>query len=170
VKRTIIILICIILFSLPAFSQAEESSKPLEVGITFDWISKTQMQRDENIAQIQNVIFGAQTDFKYPKKQFKEKYKAFLNDGDYLKNYIETIYYYDAMGNLRWIDSFSDNYPSFPYSSCQYNMSGKLVAGYYYLSDFDQYVFDENKKFKGRWYKENLYNKRAKVVMKRSSW
>lgn len=30
------------------------------------------------------------------------------------KNDLRTVYYYDAMGNLRYVDKFSENYPNFP--------------------------------------------------------
>ena len=188
-----------LLFALPVFSQT------LECGVDFDWISKSQLQRDENIAQIQNIILGDSIVTKYDKKAFRADNAAFLKDADNLKNYDEirsgkqdddkkkycgfyignhfliaygiqdkinmkNIYYYDAMGNLRWLDTFSDNYPSFPYTAYQYNSNGKLIALYYYISDSDQYVFGPDKFFLGRWYKEKLYNKRAKVIMTRSSY
>lgn len=206
-RRKFIIAGLLILFALPVFSQqlTEECAKPYEVGIEFDWISKTQLQRDENIAQIQNSLFSAATVTKYPKKEFREKYTKFLKDKDHLTNYEEishgkkedsdknycgfflknklliaygiqyknnmkNIYYYDAMGGLRWLDAFSDNYPNFPYTSYQYDVNGKLVAAYYYVSDIDQYVFGPNKSFMGRWYKEKMYNKNAKVIMTRSNY
>lgn len=185
--------------ALPVFAQT------LECGITFDWISKTQIQRDENIAQIQNILFSDKTEIKYTKKEFKSEYSEFFKDKDSRQNYIEiskgkkedaekyyasfnlknglliaygiqykknmkNIYYYDAMGNLRWVDVFSGSYPEFPYWSYQYYRTGELVAAYYYVSDYDQYIFDPNKKFKGRWYKEKMYNKNAKVIMTRSSY
>lgn len=194
--------------ALPVYSQTvdnvEENSKPIEVGVTFDWISKTQLQRDENIAQIQNLLFSQETALKYNKKDFKSHYAEFFKDKDARVNYIEisngkkedaqkyycafywkkfliaygvqyknnmkNIYYYDAMGNLRWVDVFSKNYPEFPYISYQYYRNGGLVAAYYYVSDYDQYIFDPNRKFQGRWYKENMYNKNAKVIMTRSNY
>lgn len=195
-----------LLFVLPAFSaDVNEVAKPLEVSVTFDWISKSQIQRDENISQIQNLIFSNGIEQNYPKKEFKAKYSEFLKDSNHWKNYAEitngkkedadkyycgfslknglliaygiqyknnmkNIYYYDSMGTLRWVDVFSDNYPKFPYFSYQYSTNGKLVAAYYYVSDFDQYVFDENRKFKGRWNNEKMYNNKAKVVMTRSNW
>lgn len=203
--KKIIVLILLMSFALPAFSQIfEGNSKPLEAGVTFDWISKTQLQRDENIKQIQDILFNDKAVIKYPKKEFKEKYTSFLIDNDHLKNYedisngkkedsdknycgffwdkllvaygiqyknnMKNIYYYDAMGHLRWVDVFSDNYPTFPYWSYQYYRSGQLVATYYYVSSCDQYIFDSNKKFKGRWYKESLYNRNAKVIMTRSNY
>lgn len=174
-------------------------------GVTFDWISKTQIQRDANIQQIHDIMFQGDTIKKIPKKEFKEQYKAFLKDKNHLKNAAEIAkgkkenknckysgfflknglliaygiqykndvnhnYYYDAMGNLQYVDTFSQEYPNFPYYSSQYRVNGKLVGKFYSLSDYDQYIYDENGKFKGRWYKDKMYNRRAKVVMTRSNW
>ena len=197
--KKIFILLVMMFFTLPVFS------KTLECDVSFDWISKTQLQRDENIAQIQNMILPDSTVIKYPKKAFRAENAAFLKDADYVKNHTEisngkkedadkiycgfllknrmliaygiqykknmkNIYYYDAMGGLRWIDIFSDNYPNFPYTAYQYDSSGNLFAAYYYVSEADQYVYHPNKTFIGRWYKDKFYNKRAKVIMTRSNY
>lgn len=197
--KKILTILILFLFALPAISQT------IEGGVSFDWISKTQLQRDENISQIKNILFTDNTVINFPNKEFKTKYKKFLKDKDNRENYVEiskgkkedkdknysgfflknglllaygiqyknnmkVIYYYDAMGNLRYIDTFSANYPKFPYFSYQYNMKGDMVAAYYYVSDYDQYVFAPNKTFKGRWYKEKLYNRKAKVIMTRSNY
>ncbi len=196
---------------MPAFSTpivetpvSLDEMKPIEIGVTFDWISKSQLQRDENIKQIQDILFSETSAEKYSKKEFKKKYTDFWKNKNYLQDYTEisngkkedtdknycgfywnkmlvaygiqyknnlkNIYYYDSMGGLRWIDTFSDNYPKFPYWSYQYYRNGKLVAAYYYESAYDQYVFDPDKKFKGRWYKDKLYNRNAKVIMTRTNW
>lgn len=203
--KKLIVLFIFTLFALPVYSNTtEEFIKPIEGGVTFDWISKTQLQRDENINDIRDVLFSNNTTMKYTGKEFKEKFSSFLKNSNYLndydeiadgkkedkdkyycgffwkkilfaygvqyKNNLNNIYYYDALGNLKWIDIFSSDYPKFPYWSYQYNINGKLVAAYYYLSGYDQYVFTPDKKFKGRWYKENLYDRKAKIVMTRSSF
>lgn len=209
--KKIIFLLFFISLTLPAFSSPiienpiqNGDIKPIELSVSFDWISKSQMQRDENIAQIKNILFNDDTILKYKKNEFKDKNKAFWRDKNYLKNYedimngkkedseknycgfylgklliaygiqykndMKNIYYYDAMGHLRWIDVFSSQYPNFPYWSYQYYRSGELVAAYYYVSDVDQYVFDEKKKFRGRWYKDKMYNRNAKVIMTRSNY
>jgi len=204
VKRRIITLFIAMLFALPVFSQVEDVAKPLEVGISFDWISKSQIQRDETISQIQGILFKDDTLLKFSKNEFRTQNAEFLKDKDSLKNYedisngkkedndkyycgfywnkfliaygiqyknnMKNIYYYDVMGKLGWVDYFSDNYPNFPYFSYQYKNNGKLVAAYYYVSAADQYVFNPDKKFLGRWYKEKLYNKNAKVIMTRTNW
>lgn len=210
-RKRFLILILTLLLTLPAFATPpsetpaeEESSKTIEAGVTFDWISKSQLQRDENINEIREILFENSYTEKYTRKEFKSMYAEFLKEKDYLKLYDEisqgkkedetrnycgfyvgklliaygiqykknmkNIYYYDAMGNLRWVDNFSDNYPKFPYWSYQYYKTGELVAAFYYVSDDDQYIFSPDKKFKGRWYKDKMYNKNAKVIMTRTSW
>lgn len=208
--KKLILTLLFIFLAIPAFAEPivetpiEVDVKPLEAEITFDWISKTQLQRDENIKQIQNILFSGSTVTKYSKKDFKAKYADFWKQKDYLnlydeisrgikedetryycgfykdklliaygiqyKNNMKNIYYYDAMGGLRWVDVFSDNYPNFPYWSYQYYRNGEMVAAYYYVSDYDQYIFDPNKKFIGRWYKDKCYNKNAKVIMTRTNY
>lgn len=209
--KKIIILCFLTLFALPAFSSpivetpsSIESDKPIEAGVTFDWISKTQIQRDENIKQIQSILFNEKTVLKYQKKEFRQKYAPFWKDKDFLKNYediangkkedsnkyycgfywkkwliaygiqyknnLKNIYYYDAMGNIRFIDYYSANYPNFPYYALQYDTSGKLIGTVYFVSNYDQYIFKPNKTFNGRWYKENMYNRNAKIIMTRSSY
>lgn len=198
-KKRIIFIFVVILFTLPAFSQT------IETGITFDWISKTQLQRDENVAQIQNILFNEKTILKYPKKEFKSRFEEYLRDNNSRQNYIEikngkkedanryyagfysnnglflaygiqyknnmkNIYYYDALGHLRFIDIYSESYPKFPYYALQYDMSGKLIGTIYFVSDYDQYIFNPDKSFKGRWYKEKMYSKNAKVIMTRSNY
>lgn len=210
-NKKIFIALFVMFFALPAFSEPvvnsplmEDADKCLEAGITFDWPSKTQFQRNEEIKQIQNTIFNDKTVMRYSKKEFKKTYAEFIKQKDYLnlydaisngkkedddkyycgfylgklliaygiqyKNNMKNIYYYDAMGSLRWVDVYSSNYPNLPYWSYQYYRDGKMVAAYYYVSTYDQYVFDPNKRFRGRWYKDKLYNSRAKVIMKRSNW
>lgn len=203
--KKIILGLFFIFLTLPAFAEPVENTKPIEIGISFDWISKTQLQRDENIKQIQNILFNEKTILKYNKKEFQTRYKDFLKDKNTVRNYMEIsdgrkedeqnyyagfflkkglliaygiqskknmgyVYYYDAMGNLRFIDIYSSSYPRFPYYSYQYNSSGKLIGTIYFMSQNDQYIFNPDKTFKGRWYKENMYNRKAKVILTRSNW
>ena len=203
---SIIIFILLALLTLPVFSQnTEEITKPLEIGVSFDWISKTQIQRDENISQIQKVLFNEKTILKYPKKEFKIQNAKFSKDKNSMQNYVEikkgkkedpqkyyagfystgglllaygiqyksnmkNIYYYDALGNLRFIDFYSETYPKFPYYALQYNTTGRLIGTIYFVSDYDQYIFNSDKSFKGRWYKEKMYNRNAKIIMTRSNY
>lgn len=60
--KKIIICSMLMFLALPCASKQpeglinEKDAKPIECEITFDWISKTQFQRDEIIKQIQNVL------------------------------------------------------------------------------------------------------------------
>lgn len=86
------------------------------------------------------------------------------------KNDLKTIYYYDAMGKLRYIDKFSDNYPQFPYMSKQYRANGTLVSAIYVISHDMQYMYNANGSFKGAWYKDKMYDRNAKQVLSRNNW
>lgn len=201
----IIVLAIFTIMALPAFSESINDTKPIECGVTFDWITKTQLQRDEKITQIQKILFNNDTVLKYPSKQFKSQYVANLKDNDYVEHYqlvsygkkedaghyyagfflqnglliaygvqnkndLKHIYYYDAMGHLRFVDIYSETYPKFPYYALQYEMSGKLAGTIYFVSQDDQYIFNPDKTFKGLWYKEKMYNRNAKVILTRSNW
>jgi hypothetical protein len=210
--KKIITFLILILFTLPAFAkQAKQppiwtdGNKPIECEVTVDWISKTQLQRDENIAQIQKALFNEKTVLKYPKKEFKAKYSEFSKDKDSMQHYMDissgkkedadkyycgfslkngllvaygiqyknnmkNVYYYDAMGHLKFVDVFSDSYPKLPYYTLQYNTSGKLIGTIYFVSIEDQYIFNPDKTFRGRWYKENMYNRNARIILTRSSY
>lgn len=209
-RKKILTLILFMFLGLPVFSSpvvetpiSFDEAKPLEIGVTFDWVSKSQLQRDENIKQIQDILFSEKTG-ELNRKEFKKEYSAFWKNRNYTndyeeiskgkkedadkyycgfywnkllvaygiqyKNNLKNIYYYDSLGSLRWVDIFSDSYPKYPYWSYQYYRTGKMAAAYYYVSDFDQYVFGTDKSFRGRWYKDKLYNKNAKVIMTRTSW
>lgn len=86
------------------------------------------------------------------------------------KNDLRTVYYYDAMGKLRYIDKFSENYPNFPYMSKQYRANGTLVSAIYVMSKDMQYMYNEDTSFKGAWYKDKMYDRNAKQVLTRSNW
>lgn len=86
------------------------------------------------------------------------------------KNDLKTIYYYDAMGKLRYIDKFSENYPQFPYMSKQYRANGTLVSAIYVMSHDMQYMYNADGSFKGAWYKDKMYDRKAKQVLTRNNW
>ena len=86
------------------------------------------------------------------------------------KNNLQKIYYYDALGNLRYVDEISDNYPNFPYFSKQYTRNGKLVSAIYFISKDMQYMYEPNGEFKGLWYKDKMYDRRGKQTATRSNW
>ncbi len=79
-------------------------------------------------------------------------------------------FYYDAMGNLRYVDFINGYYPDYPYYAIQYRISGTPVSAVYYISEDCQYLFKPNGEFEGVWYKHNLYNKSNKVILTRTTY
>lgn len=77
------------------------------------------------------------------------------------------IYYYDAMGNLKFVDILDRPHDEYPHISYKYDDDGDFEEVSYYISQYDQYVFDEDGDFKGRWYFDKLYDKKAKIIMTR---
>jgi hypothetical protein len=86
------------------------------------------------------------------------------------KNDLKTVYYYDALGKLRYIDKFSSNYPNFPYTSKQYRANGTLVSAIYVMSHDMQYMYNDDGSFKGAWYKDKMYDAHAKQILTRNNW
>ncbi len=86
------------------------------------------------------------------------------------KNDLRTVYYYDVLGNLRYVDKLSENYPNYPYMSKQYRVSGKLISAIYFMSHDMQYMYNSDMTFKGAWYKDKMYDRHAKQVLTRTNW
>ena len=86
------------------------------------------------------------------------------------KKDLNTAYYYDAMGSLRYVDIIEGDYPDFPYYAIQYRISGKPISAIYYISKDCQYLFKPDGTFEGVWYKHNLYNKKNKIILKRTTY
>ena len=86
------------------------------------------------------------------------------------KKDVTKAYYYDALGNLKYVDFIEGEYPDYPYYSIQYRISGKPVSAIYFVSKDCQYLFKPNGDFEGVWYKHNLYNKKNKVILKRTTY
>lgn len=79
-------------------------------------------------------------------------------------------YYYDALGNLRYIDYIYGEYPEYPYYVIQYKVSGEPVSAIYYVSKENQYLYKPDGTFKGIWYKHYLYDEHSKVILKRTTY
>lgn len=79
-------------------------------------------------------------------------------------------YYYDALGNLRYVDVISDNYPNFPYWSKQYNIKGKMVSAVYFTTHDMQYMYEQDGEFQGVWFKDKMYDRHAKQTLTRTNW
>ena len=86
------------------------------------------------------------------------------------KKDISKIYYYSALGKLKYIDFVYGEYPEYPYYSIQYKISGKPVSAIYFVSKDTQYLFSPEGEFTGVWYKHNLYNKASKVILTRTTY
>lgn len=113
----------------------------------------------------------------------KKEYKGYNITAFYFKNqkhiYMYAIqdkrdlsksYYYDALGNLRYIDFNFGEYPEYPYYTYQYKISGKPVSVIYYVAKDIQYLYEPDKTFTGVWYKNNLYDKHSRVILTRTSY
>ena len=93
-------------------------------------------------------------------KNQKHIYMYALQD----KKDLSKSYYYDALGNLRYIDFNFGEYPEYPYYTYQYKLSGKPVSAIYYVAKDIQYLYEPDKTFTGVWYKHNLYDKHSKII------
>jgi len=83
---------------------------------------------------------------------------------------LSKAYYYDALGNLKYIDYIEGEYPDFPYYSIQYSISGRPVSAIYFISKDCQYLFSPKGEFKGVWYKHKMYNEKNKIILKRTTY
>lgn len=99
-------------------------------------------------------------------KKMKNIYMYALQD----KKDVSKAYYYDALGHLAYVDFMYGEYPDYPYYSIQYRISGTPVSAIYYVSKDCQYLFTPKGEFEGVWYKHNLYNKKSKVILKRTTF
>ena len=48
--------------------------------INFDWLTKSQLERDENIESIRRTLYSQDVLQKIAKKEFRETYKDYLKD------------------------------------------------------------------------------------------
>ena len=101
----------------------------------------------------------------YYKKQ-KHIYMYALQD----KKDVSKSFYYDAFGKLRYVDFNFGEYPEYPYYTIQYNISGKPISAIYNVSKDNQYLYEPDGKFKGVWYKHNLYDGNSKVILTRTTY
>ena len=96
-------------------------------------------------------------------------YKKYLYAyGIIYKDNLRTCYYYNAFGGLFNVEYFEKDYGIFPVISYQYKPNGNFMAAVYNITDIDQYMYNQDKNFIGRWYKENYYNGSGKITMTRT--
>lgn len=100
-------------------------------------------------------------------------YKKMVNPVIYAlqdKKDTSNAFYYDAMGNLRYVDFINGDYPDYPYYAIQYRTSGTPVSAIYFISKDCQYLFTPKGEFEGVWYKHKLYNKKNKIILTRTTY
>ena len=201
-KKNLILLLLFVIILSPSIASEQIV---LKGNINFDWVTKTQLERDTNIEHIRKTLYSDNPTSKYSKKEFRNTYKDYLNDKNTKQHYIQvlsgiketeteniagfyalkdkilyayaiqyknnpmTVYYYDTLGNLRYVDKFSDNYPNYPYYSHQYYANGKLISSIYFTAYDTQYMY-KNGKFIGVWFKDTMFNSKAKKIMTRTNY
>ena len=201
-KKLLLFLIFYILILSPSIATEQNV---IHGKVNFDWLTKSQLERDENIESISKTLYSQDVAQKIAKKEFRETYRAYLKDKNNKKHYMQvlsgvkhtetenlsgfftlkdkilyayaiqykneprTVYYYDTLGNLRYVDKLSDNYPNYPYYSHQYYANGKLVSSIYFTAYDTQYMY-KNGKFIGVWFKDTMFNSRAKKIMTRTNY
>ncbi len=201
-KKLLLLLIFYIIILSPSIATEQNV---IRGQVNFDWLTKSQLERDENIESIRKTLYSQDVTQKFAKKEFRETYKDYLKDKNNKKHYMQvlsgvkhtetenlsgfftlkdkilyayaiqykneprTVYYYDTLGNLRYVDKLSDNYPNYPYYSHQYYVSGKLVSSIYFTAYDTQYMY-KNGKFIGVWFKDTMFNSRAKKIMTRTNY
>ena len=201
-KKNLILLLLFVITLSPSIASEQIT---LNGNINFDWVTKTQLERDTNIEHIRKTLYSDNPTSKYSKKEFMNTYKDYLKDKNTKQHYIQvlsgiketeteniagfyalkdkilyayaiqyknnpmTVYYYDTLGNLRYVDKFSDNYPNYPYYSHQYYANGKLISSIYFTAYDTQYMY-KNGKFIGVWFKDTMFNSKAKKIMTRTNY
>jgi hypothetical protein len=85
------------------------------------------------------------------------------------KKDLSKIFYYDALGNLRYIDYITGEYPDYPYYTVKYKINGKPTCAIYNVAKDTQYLYNPDSTFKGVWYKHNLYDEHSNIILKRTS-
>lgn len=146
-------------------------ANPVEKQIKFKSQFKDRIQ-DKNYRENYLAASAGYKEFKgnnisaFYYKKMKSIYMYAIQD----KKDLTKAYYYDALGNLRYVDLIEGDYPDYPYYSIQYRVSGKPVSAIYFASKDCQYLFTPKGEFEGVWYKHNLYNKASKVILSRTTY
>lgn len=186
-------------------SSNEAKNDVIEGKISFDWVSKTQLERNKKINEVKKIIYSENVVTKYKKSKFKAEYEHYLKDKNYKEHYLKIIngeketaterfagfyafndrmlymyaiqyknnpryeFYYDTLGNLRYVDVFSENFPNYPFYSHKYYVNGELIESAYFESETVQYIFKDNK-FAGVCFNDTIFNEKAKKIMTRTNY
>lgn len=177
------ILILMLFFALPAFSQAEENSTVLNGSIQYTVDSARKLafsglslkldkkelepfwsdkNRDENVAAIKS------------RKEFADRYIMSFSSGIVkgyavtYKNKPEYSYYYTQGGYLAAVD-FDPNSDKeiFPYKVGKYDAFGRLISVGLYISEEEQYSYTKSGKLKAHWVGDIGYNDKGRVIANR---
>ena len=100
---------------------------------------------------------------------FRDKQILYMYALQY-KNNLKNAFYYDVLGNLRYVEVMSENYPNFPYHSVQYRNNGTVAGTIYFESQDTQYAYDREGNFKYLWHKSKMYDRNGKEIMSRTNW
>ena len=160
-KQVIIDEIRDIIFKEGEIPQNKELKKEFKVLMQDKNYKKHYMAASAGLKEFENYNISA---FYY--KNQKHIYMYALQD----KKDLSKIFYYDALGNLRYIDFIQGEFPVYPYYAIQYRVNGKPVSAVYNVSKDTQYLYNPDSSFKGVWYKHNLYDDNSKIILKRTSY
>ena len=162
--------------------------------ISQNWKRLSQGQREEIVDYLRDKLFErfvVETDFsrfapRYKDNNYKENRRMFKNKQTtaedrkvkpfYYKKILVAygiryfddknhIYYYDALGRLRYADVLDKPFDEFPSVAYQYNDFGELIGVVYNVSEDDYYVFKANSVFYGRWNKKKYYDINGKAII-----
>lgn len=167
-------------------------------GVDFDWVEISQRERNTLVEEHLKDVLVQNPEIEFDKGKTTNKVKdpncfktygqikagieedenkimvafffhdIFISYGIIEKTNLRNAYYYDVMGNLKYVDFMEKDYGNYPYVTNQYDKNGKLIARVYNVSKYDQFMYAPDGRFLGRWYQDKQYNKKGKVVSTRS--
>ena len=139
--------------------------------VTFDWISKTQMERDENILLIKNLLFNSQTVKDYGRKYMKTVYKNYMKDSNHLNNYSQIAdgktedetRNYCAFYWKKYLIAYGIQYKKNPNKNYYYNAMGHLKWIDFFSDEYPDfpyktYQYEMNGKLKAVYYYMTSYD------------
>lgn len=128
----------------------------------FDWVDMTQIQRDTTIEHYRDILFGDEGITPYSKKEFRQKFAAYLRDPNYKENYRKA-----KMGQTETEDA---NLCAFFYKkdiliiyAIQYKNNPRNVY-YYNAYGYLQYVDDISDNYPNYPYNSKQYRKNGELV------
>ena len=90
--------------------------------------------------------------------------QPFVNDKNFVFMYAmqfsktpQRTFYYDAMGNLKFIDFRYGSFPECPYYTKKYSIDGKLIRAMYLQNPETMYIYSETGTFIGVKYNNQIY-------------